>query len=81
MAGQRKVQHQAPFTNQTLAQIGPWTQHRRIGGDTLPTEWDEEVARLHLDKLGAHLTKITDKQAGYIDVPVDNPFRPDHYRD
>jgi adenosylhomocysteinase len=68
------------FTNQTLAQIDLWTRKREIGVDTLPKELDEEVARLHLDKLGAHLTQMTDKQADYIGVPKDGPFKPDHYR-
>lgn len=68
------------FTNQTLAQIDLWTRRRDIGVYTLPKELDEEVARLHLDKLGAHLTQMTDKQADYIGMPKDGPFKPDHYR-
>jgi adenosylhomocysteinase len=68
------------FTNQTLAQIDLWTQHREVGVYTLPKKLDEEVARLHLDKLGAHLTKLSDKQADYIGVPVDGPYKPDFYR-
>ncbi len=47
---------------------------------TLPKQLDEEVARLHLDKLGAKLTKLTQEQADYIDVNVDGPYKPDHYR-
>jgi len=46
----------------------------------LPKQLDEKVARLHLDKLGVKLTKLNDKQAGYIGVPQDGPFKPDHYR-
>lgn len=68
------------FTNQTLAQIDLWTRQREIGVYTLPKVLDEEVARLHLDKLGAHLTTMTAKQAAYIGVPVEGPFKPDHYR-
>ena len=68
------------FTNQTLAQIDLWTRKHDIGVTTLPKALDEEVARLHLDKLGAHLTKMTDKQADYIGVSADGPFKPEHYR-
>ncbi len=68
------------FTNQTLAQIDLWTNRRDVGVYTLPKQLDEEVARLHLDKLGAHLTRMTDKQADYIGVPKEGPFKPDHYR-
>jgi adenosylhomocysteinase len=46
----------------------------------LPKQLDEEVARLHLEKLGVRLTKLTDKQAEYIGVPVEGPYKPDHYR-
>ena len=46
----------------------------------LSKKLDEEVARLHLDQLGVKLTKLTDKQADYIGVPVDGPYKPDHYR-
>jgi adenosylhomocysteinase len=66
------------FTNQTLAQIDLWTSDYEIGVYTLPKELDEEVARLHLDKLGAKLTKLSQKQADYIGVPVDGPFKPEH---
>lgn len=68
------------FTNQTLAQIDLWTQNRSVGVYTLPKALDEEVARLHLEKLGARLTEMTDKQAAYIGVPKQGPFKPDHYR-
>jgi adenosylhomocysteinase len=47
---------------------------------TLPKHLDEKVARLHLDKLGVKLTKLTEEQAEYIGVPVEGPFKPDHYR-
>jgi adenosylhomocysteinase len=70
------------FTNQTLAQIELWT-----GGDkyknevyVLPKHLDEKVAALHLDKLGVKLTKLSDKQAAYIGVTPQGPFKPDHYR-
>ena len=68
------------FTNQTLAQIDLWTTDRKIGVYRLPKELDEEVARLHLEKLGAKLTRLTPEQADYIGVPVEGPFKSDHYR-
>ncbi len=70
------------FTNQTLAQIDLWKNKDsyEIGVYTLPKQLDEEVARLHLDKLGAHLTRLSPEQADYIGVTVDGPFKPDHYR-
>ncbi len=68
------------FTNQTLAQIELWTKHHEIGVYMLPKSLDEEVARLHLDKLGVKLTKLTQKQADYIGVPVNGPYKADHYR-
>ena len=68
------------FTNQTLAQIDLWQNSRDIDVYRLPKYLDEEVARLHLDKLGAKLTRLTQEQADYIDVPVDGPYKPDHYR-
>ena len=68
------------FTNQTLAQIDLWTNKHEVGVTRLSKELDEEVARLHLDQLGAKLTKLTPKQAAYIDVSVDGPFKPDYYR-
>merc|ERR1711884_936653 len=73
------------FTNQTLAQMDLW-KHRNDGyyapGEvrTLPKKLDEEVARLHLEHLDAHLTTLSKEQADYIDVPVDGPYKPDHYR-
>jgi adenosylhomocysteinase len=72
----------ASFTNQVLAQI---ELHRR-GDDyenkvyTLPKVLDEKVARLHLEKLGIKLTKMSKEQADYIGVPVEGPYKPDHYR-
>ncbi len=70
------------FTNQVLAQLALWTDPEKydLGVHVLPKKLDEEVARLHLDKLGVKLTRLTPKQAEYIDVPVDGPFKPDHYR-
>jgi adenosylhomocysteinase len=68
------------FTNQVLAQIDLWQNRRDIGVYTLPKHLDEEVARLHLEKIGAKLTKMTKEQADYIGVPVEGPFKPDHYR-
>ena len=68
------------FTNQTLAQIDLWTSEHGIGVYTLSKELDEEVARLHLDQLGATLTRMTEAQAEYIGVPVDGPFKPEQYR-
>jgi len=68
------------FTNQTLAQMDLWESKREVGVYTLPKKLDEEVARLHLDKLGVKLTKLTKEQADYIGVDVDGPFKPDHYR-
>jgi adenosylhomocysteinase len=68
------------FTNQTLAQIDLWSNPREIGVYTLPKKLDEEVARLHLPKLGARLTKMTPKQADYIGVPVEGPYKADLYR-
>jgi adenosylhomocysteinase len=68
------------FTNQTMAQIDLWTSGRGIDVYRLPKELDEEVARLHLGKLGAKLTTLSQKQADYIGVPVNGPFKPEHYR-
>jgi len=68
------------FTNQSLAQISLWTEHYKLGVYTLPKKLDEEVARLHLDQLGAKLTVLTDSQAKYIGVPKEGPFKADHYR-
>jgi adenosylhomocysteinase len=68
------------FTNQTLAQIELATKKYEIGVYTLPKKLDEEVARLHLERLNAHLTTLTPKQAKYLGVPVEGPFKADHYR-
>ena len=70
------------FSNQTLAQIDLWKNKDtyRPGVYTLPKKLDEEVARLHLDKIGAKLTTLSAKQAGYLGVPVEGPYKSDHYR-
>ena len=70
------------FTNQVLAQIELWTKSDQYKNDVyvLPKHLDEMVARLHLDKLGVKLTRLNDKQAAYIGVSPDGPFKPDHYR-
>ncbi|MCL1919977.1 MAG: adenosylhomocysteinase [Kiritimatiellaeota bacterium] len=68
------------FTNQTLAQIKLWNEKPDVGVYRLPKELDEEVARLHLDQLGAKLTKLTQAQADYIGVPVNGPYKAEHYR-
>ena len=70
------------FTNQTLAQIELWTHPRKYEKKvyTLPKQLDEKVARLHLDKIGVKLTKLSDKQSSYIGVPPEGPYKPDHYR-
>jgi adenosylhomocysteinase len=70
------------FTNQVLAQIELWTKGEGYGNEVyvLPKHLDEKVAALHLEKLGVKLTKLSDKQANYIGVPVEGPFKPEHYR-
>jgi len=73
------------FTNQVLAQIELWTKKDtpeayKIGLYVLPKRLDEEVAALHLDKLGVKLTKLTSEQADYLGIPQNGPFKPDHYR-
>ncbi len=68
------------FTNQVLAQIDLWRNPREISVRTLPKILDEEVARLHLGKLGAKLSKLTAEQAAYIGVSAEGPFKPEHYR-
>lgn len=72
----------ASFTNQTLAQIELWNNHSKYENKvyTLPKALDEKVARLHLAKLGVKLTKLTPKQASYIGVPEQGPFKPERYR-
>jgi adenosylhomocysteinase len=70
------------FTNQVMAQIELYTNTEKYEKKVyvLPKQLDEKVARLHLDKLGAKLTKLTAEQAAYIGVPVQGPYKPDHYR-
>jgi len=70
------------FANQTLAQIDLWKKkdEYKVGVYTLPKYLDEEVARLHLEKIGVKLTTLTQRQADYIGVPVEGPYKPDHYR-
>jgi len=68
------------FTNQCLAQIELATNKYEIGVYTLPKKLDEEVARLHLERLGLSLSKLTKKQAQYLGVPAEGPFKPEHYR-
>ena len=68
------------FTNQTLAQIALWENPHDLGVYILPKQIDEEVARLHLAKLGVKLTTLTKEQADYIGVPVGGPYKPEHYR-
>ena len=68
------------FSNQTLAQLDLWGNEFGIDVYRLSKKLDEEVARLHLEQLGVHLTKLTEEQANYLGVPVDGPFKPEHYR-
>jgi len=68
------------FSNQVVAQISLWQKNYKTGVYRLSKELDEEVARIHLAHLGAKLTRLTKAQAEYLGVPVDGPFKPDHYR-
>lgn len=68
------------FTNQTLAQLDLWQNDFEIGVYRLSKKLDEEVARLHLEQLGVKLTKLTKEQADYIGVPLEGPYKPEHYR-
>ncbi|MEX2120411.1 MAG: adenosylhomocysteinase [Pirellulales bacterium] len=70
------------FTNQVMAQIALWTKPEEfpLGVHVLPKSLDEEVARLHLEKLGVKLTQLTKVQADYIGVPAEGPYKPDYYR-
>ncbi len=70
------------FTNQVLAQIALWTETEKfpLGVHMLPKKMDEEVARLHLEKLGVKLTKLTKTQADYLGIPAEGPFKPEYYR-
>jgi adenosylhomocysteinase len=68
------------FTNQVLAQMTLWNDSYELGVHVLPKKLDEEVARLHLDKLGVKLSKLTPAQAEYLGIPAEGPFKPAHYR-
>ena len=68
------------FSNQTLAQLDLWKNNYEIDVYRLSKKLDEEVARLHLEQLGVKLTKLTKEQSDYISVPVDGPYKPEHYR-
>jgi len=70
------------FTNQVLAQLELQANAEKYGKTVtmLPKKLDEEVARLHLDQLGVKLTKLSKEQADYLGVPVDGPYKADHYR-
>ena len=70
------------FSNQTLAQLDLWKNKDTYKVDvyTLPKKLDEEVARLHLEKIGVKLTQLSKKQADYIGVPIEGPYKADHYR-
>ena len=68
------------FTNQTLAQIDLWQNDYEVDVYRLPKKLDEEVARLHLSQLGVKLTTLSQEQADYLGVPVDGPYKPEHYR-
>jgi len=68
------------FSNQTLAQLELWTKKMAVGVYRLPKHLDEEVARLHLEKIGVKLTKLSKEQADYIGVKVEGPYKADHYR-
>ncbi|TLU85637.1 MAG: adenosylhomocysteinase [Chlorobium sp.] len=68
------------FTNQTLAQIELWKNDYAVDVYRLPKKLDEEVARLHLGQIGVKLTTLTREQADYISVPVEGPYKPEHYR-
>ncbi|MCW7471011.1 adenosylhomocysteinase [Leptospira kanakyensis] len=68
------------FTNQVLAQIELYTTKYELGVYRLPKHLDEKVAALHLEQLGVRLTKLSQKQADYISVPLEGPYKPDHYR-
>jgi adenosylhomocysteinase len=70
------------FTNQVLAQIELWTKpdQYKVGVYFLPKKLDEEVAALHLEKLGVKLTKLTSAQSAYVGIPIEGPYKPDYYR-
>ena len=68
------------FSNQTLAQLDLWLNKYEVGVYRLSKKLDEEVARLHLGQLGVKLTVLTKAQADYIGVPIEGPYKPEHYR-
>jgi adenosylhomocysteinase len=70
------------FSNQVLAQIELWKNADKYGKEVyvLPKHLDEKVARLHLDRIGAKVTQLSDEQAEYIGVPKEGPYKPEHYR-
>lgn len=68
------------FTNQTVAQIELWQKDYEVNVYRLPKHLDEEVARLHLDRIGVKLSKLSQEQADYLGVPVEGPYKPEHYR-
>jgi adenosylhomocysteinase len=70
------------FSNQTLAQIELWTNHKAYENKVyvLPKHLDEKVARLHLAKIGVELDELTDAQSEYLGIPKKGPFKPEHYR-
>jgi len=72
----------ASFTNQVMAQIELWENHANYGNEVyvLPKRLDEKVARLHLEKIGVNLTELSQEQADYISVPIEGPYKVDHYR-
>ncbi len=70
------------FSNQTLAQIELWNNHKNYENKVyvLPKVLDEKVARLHLSKIGVELDELTKEQADYLGIPKEGPFKPEHYR-
>ncbi|MFW5800314.1 MAG: adenosylhomocysteinase, partial [Spirochaetota bacterium] len=68
------------FSNQVLAQIELFTKDYDVNVYTLPKKLDEEVAGLHLEKLGVKLTKLSKEQADYLEIPIEGPYKPDYYR-
>ena len=68
------------FSNQVLAQMELWNKEHEKKVYRLSKELDEEVARLHLEKLGVKLTKMTKEQSEYINIPIEGPYKPEHYR-
>lgn len=72
----------ASFTNQVIAQIELWENSKNYDNDVyvLPKHLDEKVARLHLERVGAHITQLTKEQADYLSIPVEGPYKPEHYR-